>query len=262
MSQVAEACNARGRAPSRHRHRVGPRARRPPLGAGLQRARHERDPRRPDPRGAWPTTSTRSSSSSTRPTRASRARTSRRRTTTRCSSRKRRSPPSTSASSTSRRGRASSSSSGRPARSILKIVRDLPYVPDELEGLEKQLSDTYYCNFSLFQSLPDHWAVRQLFPTMPDPPPEQAADAPRRPRRPHLRQRRQDGPVHRPARRQALPRAAPPERRAVLHRRASWSAPTRRSWATSTTSSATPTPSTSGSTATTTGSSTWSRATR
>ncbi len=50
---------------------------------------------------------------------------------------------------------------------ILKIVRDLPYVPDDLEGLEKQLTDTYYCNFSLFQSLPDHWAVRQLFPTMP-----------------------------------------------------------------------------------------------
>jgi arginine decarboxylase len=50
---------------------------------------------------------------------------------------------------------------------ILKIVRDLPYVPDELEGLEKQLSDTYYCNFSLFQSMPDHWAVRQLFPTIP-----------------------------------------------------------------------------------------------
>jgi arginine decarboxylase len=50
---------------------------------------------------------------------------------------------------------------------ILKIVRDLPYVPDDLEGLERQLTDTYYCNFSLFQSLPDHWAVRQLFPTMP-----------------------------------------------------------------------------------------------
>jgi arginine decarboxylase len=50
---------------------------------------------------------------------------------------------------------------------ILKIVRELPYVPDELESLEKHLSDTYYCNFSLFQSLPDHWAVRQLFPTMP-----------------------------------------------------------------------------------------------
>jgi arginine decarboxylase len=50
---------------------------------------------------------------------------------------------------------------------ILKIVRDLPYVPDDLEGLERQLTDTFYCNFSLFQSLPDHWAVRQLFPTMP-----------------------------------------------------------------------------------------------
>ncbi len=50
---------------------------------------------------------------------------------------------------------------------LLKIVRELPYVPDELEGLEKQLSDTYYCNFSLFQSMPDHWAVRQLFPTIP-----------------------------------------------------------------------------------------------
>ncbi len=50
---------------------------------------------------------------------------------------------------------------------LLKIVRELPYVPDELEGLEKQLSDTYYCNFSLFQSMPDHWAVKQLFPTIP-----------------------------------------------------------------------------------------------
>ncbi len=50
---------------------------------------------------------------------------------------------------------------------ILKQVRDLTYVPDDLEGLERQLSDTYFCNFSLFQSLPDHWAVRQLFPTMP-----------------------------------------------------------------------------------------------
>ncbi|HSK10626.1 MAG TPA: biosynthetic arginine decarboxylase [Vicinamibacterales bacterium] len=50
---------------------------------------------------------------------------------------------------------------------LLKVVRDLDYVPDELEGLEKQLSDTYYCNFSLFQSMPDHWAVKQLFPTIP-----------------------------------------------------------------------------------------------
>ena len=50
---------------------------------------------------------------------------------------------------------------------ILKVVRELPYVPDELEGLERQLTDTYYCNFSLFQSMPDHWAVHQLFPIVP-----------------------------------------------------------------------------------------------
>jgi len=50
---------------------------------------------------------------------------------------------------------------------ILKIVRELEYVPDDLEGLEKGLADTYYGNFSVFQSAPDHWAVRQLFPILP-----------------------------------------------------------------------------------------------
>jgi arginine decarboxylase len=50
---------------------------------------------------------------------------------------------------------------------ILKITRDLDYVPDDLEGLEKGLADTYYGNFSVFQSVPDHWAVKQLFPIMP-----------------------------------------------------------------------------------------------
>ncbi len=50
---------------------------------------------------------------------------------------------------------------------ILKIIRELEYVPDDLEGLEKGLADTYYGNFSVFQSMPDHWAVKQLFPTMP-----------------------------------------------------------------------------------------------
>jgi arginine decarboxylase len=50
---------------------------------------------------------------------------------------------------------------------ILKIIRDLDYVPDDLEGLEKGLADTYYGNFSVFQSVPDHWAVKQLFPTLP-----------------------------------------------------------------------------------------------
>lgn len=50
---------------------------------------------------------------------------------------------------------------------IRQIVKTLDYVPDELAGLERALADTYYCNFSVFQSTPDHWAVKQLFPTMP-----------------------------------------------------------------------------------------------
>jgi arginine decarboxylase len=50
---------------------------------------------------------------------------------------------------------------------ILSIVRQQDYVPDELEGLEKALADTYFGNFSVFQSAPDLWAVDQLFPVMP-----------------------------------------------------------------------------------------------
>jgi arginine decarboxylase len=50
---------------------------------------------------------------------------------------------------------------------LLKIVRKLDYVPEELKGLEAMLSDTYFCNFSVFQSMPDSWAVKQLFPIMP-----------------------------------------------------------------------------------------------
>ena len=47
------------------------------------------------------------------------------------------------------------------------IVRDLDYVPEDLEDLERGLADTYYGNLSVFQSAPDHWAVEQLFPVMP-----------------------------------------------------------------------------------------------
>ncbi|HVX97498.1 MAG TPA: biosynthetic arginine decarboxylase [Polyangia bacterium] len=50
---------------------------------------------------------------------------------------------------------------------ILKTLRELREVPEELEGLERALSDTYFCNFSMFQSLPDIWAIDQLFPIMP-----------------------------------------------------------------------------------------------
>src|SRR5579885_2296883 len=52
-------------------------------------------------------------------------------------------------------------------RRIQKLAKELEYYPEELEGLDSLLSDTYFCNFSLFQSLPDSWAVKQLFPIMP-----------------------------------------------------------------------------------------------
>jgi arginine decarboxylase len=50
---------------------------------------------------------------------------------------------------------------------LQKLIRELDYVPEELQGLEAMLSDTYFCNFSIFQSMPDSWAVKQLFPIMP-----------------------------------------------------------------------------------------------
>jgi len=50
---------------------------------------------------------------------------------------------------------------------LLSMVRELDYVPEELQGLESLLSDTYFCNFSIFQSMPDSWAIKQLFPIMP-----------------------------------------------------------------------------------------------
>jgi len=50
---------------------------------------------------------------------------------------------------------------------IRDICRRLPAVPEELEGLEAILSDIYFCNVSVFQSLPDSWAIDQLFPIMP-----------------------------------------------------------------------------------------------
>ncbi|MGH8176294.1 MAG: biosynthetic arginine decarboxylase [Steroidobacter sp.] len=50
---------------------------------------------------------------------------------------------------------------------IRDFCRRLENPPEELEGLELILSDTYFCNFSVFQSLPDSWAIGQLFPIMP-----------------------------------------------------------------------------------------------
>ncbi len=52
-------------------------------------------------------------------------------------------------------------------RRIQRLISKLDEVPEELENLDSNLSDTYFCNFSLFQSMPDSWAVKQLFPLMP-----------------------------------------------------------------------------------------------
>jgi arginine decarboxylase len=50
---------------------------------------------------------------------------------------------------------------------ILRMMHELDYAPEELLGLKSMLSDTYFCNFSVFQSMPDSWAIKQLFPIMP-----------------------------------------------------------------------------------------------
>lgn len=50
---------------------------------------------------------------------------------------------------------------------VLKIVREMEHVPEDFNHLESTLAETFFCNFSLFQSLPDSWAIDQLFPIMP-----------------------------------------------------------------------------------------------
>jgi arginine decarboxylase len=50
---------------------------------------------------------------------------------------------------------------------LRKLVQGLDDVPEDLQSLDDTLADTYFCNFSLFQSIPDSWAIKQLFPVMP-----------------------------------------------------------------------------------------------
>ncbi|MEI6892315.1 MAG: biosynthetic arginine decarboxylase [Pontiella sp.] len=50
---------------------------------------------------------------------------------------------------------------------ISKLTQEMEYIPKELHQLDSMLADIYYGNFSLFQSLPDVWAIDQLFPIMP-----------------------------------------------------------------------------------------------
>ena len=53
------------------------------------------------------------------------------------------------------------------SREVSELCHTQKHVPDELRKLDKQMSDKYFCNFSLFQSLPDSWGIDQLFPIMP-----------------------------------------------------------------------------------------------
>lgn len=50
---------------------------------------------------------------------------------------------------------------------IAELAHHQKHVPDELRKLDKMMADKYFCNFSLFQSMPDAWALDQLFPIMP-----------------------------------------------------------------------------------------------
>ncbi len=53
------------------------------------------------------------------------------------------------------------------AGSVVQHFEGMRYIPEEVRELSSALSDQYLCNFSVFQSLPDHWALGQLFPIMP-----------------------------------------------------------------------------------------------
>ena len=164
---VQNVCDEVERAAPHHRHRERPRHRRLSQRAGVQRpgrVRHGRSrrarraagrrraaadrpagnlPRRSPPRTCWKATTTRSRRSTRRST---------------CS-----------AWAISRSSSAASprTCTGRSRRKIQKLARELDYFPEELEGIDAMLSDTYFCNFSLFQSMPDSWAIKQLFPIMP-----------------------------------------------------------------------------------------------
>lgn len=50
---------------------------------------------------------------------------------------------------------------------VSELVHHMKHVPDELRDIDKRMADKYFCNFSLFQSLPDAWGIDQIFPIMP-----------------------------------------------------------------------------------------------
>ena len=120
-----------------------------------------------------------------------------------------------------------------------ELLQTMDEVPEDLQNLDESLSDTYFCNFSLFQSIPDSWAHQAALSDHADSPPQRTADAPRGARRHHLRFGREDRSVHRSARRQEAPcRCTPSTDRPITSGRFS-SVRTRRSSAICTTCSET-----------------------
>ena len=132
----------------------------------------------------------------------------------------------------------------RACRAVLATARKVDYAPEDIEALEKALADTLFLNMSVFQSLPDAWAIGQMFPVLPI---HRLDEEPRR--RAVLADLTcdSDGKIQRFI---DLRGSRPPSRSTSSNRTSrtswasSWSARTRRSWATCTTSSATRTSST------------------
>ncbi|MCZ7645526.1 MAG: biosynthetic arginine decarboxylase [Planctomycetota bacterium] len=52
-------------------------------------------------------------------------------------------------------------------RIVSQMIQELENVPEDLLGLRQEMASIYYCNFSVFQTLPDYWAINHLFPIMP-----------------------------------------------------------------------------------------------
>ncbi len=50
---------------------------------------------------------------------------------------------------------------------VAELAHHQKHIPDELRNIDKQMADKYFCNFSLFQSMPDSWGIDQMFPIMP-----------------------------------------------------------------------------------------------
>ena len=107
------------------------------------------------------------------------------------------------------------------AERMQKMARTLDpdEVPEDIGDLKSQLADQHICNFSVFQSLLDHWALGALFPIVPIHRLDEQPDLAEHARRHHLRLRRQGQQVHRPQRRARHAPAPPDHRRPLLPRR-------------------------------------------